>query len=413
MRRLKIGFFIDSYFPMIDGVAMVVDHYARLMSRYADVTVFAPKTGEYDFDKLPYETVLCKSLSMGHVDYRIPLANVDPGFHRALDAAQLDIVHIHSPFFIGKSGIRYAKRNGIPSVSTLHTQFHLEFQRAVHAERLTQFAVARMMRVFDDADEVWTLNERMTDLYTDTYGGTKVPIIVRNATDMSPLADSHQTAAVNDRYWIRPDEKVLLYVGRIDSLKNISTSIDALSLLKKQSPHPFRMLIVGSGKDQATYMDKVLQMDLSDQVTFCGRITDRAFLAQIYARADLFLLPSLFDANSLVQIEAASQSTPTLFVRGSITSASVVDGVNGFLCENTKESLAARVAALLNQPALLKQVGENAHRDLYRTWEMATDEAYDRYLHLIEAGMRHDRVPRRIPVVSTIAKRLHTVARNQ
>ncbi len=38
-------------------------------------------------------------------------------------------------------------------------------------------------------------------------------------------------------------------------------------------------------------------------------VKDRELLASIYARADLFLFPSLYDASSIVQIEAALQKT--------------------------------------------------------------------------------------------------------
>ena len=44
-RRMRIGIFQDAFFPMIDGVVEVVDHYAREMQRYADVTVVVPETG--------------------------------------------------------------------------------------------------------------------------------------------------------------------------------------------------------------------------------------------------------------------------------------------------------------------------------------------------------------------------------
>ena len=39
--RIKIGLFVDAFFPMIDGVAMVVDNYAKRLVKYADVFVFA------------------------------------------------------------------------------------------------------------------------------------------------------------------------------------------------------------------------------------------------------------------------------------------------------------------------------------------------------------------------------------
>ena len=42
-KRLKIAMFVDTYFPMIDGVAMVVDNFAKRIQKYADVTVFCPK----------------------------------------------------------------------------------------------------------------------------------------------------------------------------------------------------------------------------------------------------------------------------------------------------------------------------------------------------------------------------------
>lgn len=385
MHRLRIGFFVDSFFPMIDGVVMVVDHYARQMSRYADVTVFAPRTGTYPTNGLPYRTILCKSIMMHRNDYRIPLANADPAFHKELEASELDIVHSHSPFFIGKAGIRYAKRNQIPCVATLHTQFHLEFERAMHTEALTRLAVSRMMRVFNEADEVWTLNDRMAELYIHAYGGIKSPVIAPNATDMRPLDDpASEMEQINHRFSIKPEERVLLYVGRMDALKNLSTIIGALALLKRHPAIPFKMFFVGSGKDQAAYMDEVSHEGLTDRTIFCGRITDRALLARLYARADLFLFPSLFDANSLVQIEAASQGTPTLFVKGSVTSASVVDGENGFLCDNSSASLAARIAEILGETALLSHVGEKARRTLFRTWESVTGEAYGRYLRLVK-----------------------------
>ena len=48
-KRLKVGLFIDTFFPMVDGVVVVVDNYARKLSAYCDVVVFAP-VGRKKFD---------------------------------------------------------------------------------------------------------------------------------------------------------------------------------------------------------------------------------------------------------------------------------------------------------------------------------------------------------------------------
>ena len=39
MKKITIGLFIDTFFPMIDGVVMVVDNYAKELSKYANVII--------------------------------------------------------------------------------------------------------------------------------------------------------------------------------------------------------------------------------------------------------------------------------------------------------------------------------------------------------------------------------------
>ena len=40
----KVGLFIDTWYPMVDGVIKVVDNYARRLMQYCDVVVFCPAT---------------------------------------------------------------------------------------------------------------------------------------------------------------------------------------------------------------------------------------------------------------------------------------------------------------------------------------------------------------------------------
>lgn len=43
----KVGLFIDTWYPMVDGVIKVVDNYARRLMQYCDVVVFCPATRGY------------------------------------------------------------------------------------------------------------------------------------------------------------------------------------------------------------------------------------------------------------------------------------------------------------------------------------------------------------------------------
>ena len=123
-KKITIGLFVDSFFPMTDGVIMVVDNYARRLVKYANVIVFAPKyRKKYDDSKLPYQVIRCNSFEPAFFDYLLPVPKLDMKFYKKLNSCNLDIVHIHSPFTLGKVGVKYAKERNIPCIGTMHSQF--------------------------------------------------------------------------------------------------------------------------------------------------------------------------------------------------------------------------------------------------------------------------------------------------
>ena len=144
------------------------------------------------------------------------------------------------------------------------------------------------------------------------------------------------------------------------------------------------MFYVGEGQDFEELEKRVKKSSIADNVILTGKITDRELLKAIYLRAKLFLFPSMYDASSLVQIEAASQGTPTIFLKNSATSATVTDNVNGFLSEPTAEKFAEKIEEILADDELYKKVQEGAVRDLYVTWDDCVKEMYQKYLQAIE-----------------------------
>lgn len=115
----------------------------------------------------------------------------------------------------------------------------------------------------------------------------------------------------------------------------------------------------------------------------CGKITNRQELAYFYQRADLFLFPSVYDASSIVQIEASSQSTPTVFLKNTATASTVEDNVNGFLSDYSVDAYAKKIIEVIENKKLYQSVCKNAHRDLYKNWEDIVKEAYNNYQEII------------------------------
>lgn len=381
-KRLKIGFFVDVFFPMIDGVAVVVDNYAKRLAKDHDVTVFCPKARDKAYvDDFPYRVVRSLKLSIPKTDYDLSLPIADWAFAKALLESKLDVVHIHSPFSIGQAGIEYAKLRHLPVVATIHSQYKRDFLERSESELLAEIGIKGVVLAFNACDECWPVNNAMAGLYRDF--GVRKPIVVHhNATDLVPLPDEPDLE-LRRQYGILGDEAVLLFVGRIDPIKNIFFTLEALVHLKKLGV-PYKMLYVGSGPAAAELEQKIRAKGLSDRILMPGRIVDRTMLARHYRLADLFLFPSLYDASSLVQIEAASQKTPAVFLRGAATADTITDGVNGFLSDNDPKAYAELLARVLADKPSLANVSEAAFRDLYQSWDNAVRKAERRYVELME-----------------------------
>ena len=92
----------------------------------------------------------------------------------------------------------------------------------------------------------------------------------------------------------------------------------------------------------------------------------------------------MYDTNSLVQKEAASQSIPTVFLEGAVTATSATDGVNGFIAPATAEGYAAKIESVLSDEAQYKRVAEGAKRSLWRSWDDAVEELKSEYRRLVD-----------------------------
>lgn len=381
----KVGLFIDTWYPMVDGVIKVVDNYARRLMKYCDVVVFCPETRGYskeDDEAMPYKVVRCMSIPIIGNDYDIPASALDPMFDAQLIKSEIDFVHIHSPFSVGLAGVLFAKIHKIPVVATLHSQYKQDFEQQPLMGKIkpaVNIALNSIIGVFNLCDECWAVNKDIRDLYVNEYA-LKAPCKVRlNATDHMPVADPEASALeVNRTFGVPEDATVFLFVGRINFIKNIDFTVRSLAKAKEMGLKNFRMLFAGKGQDEEKLADLVQELGLTEEVIMCG-LADKPMLEKLYSRAKLFLFPSLYDANSLVQIEAACQGTPTIFLKGARTAATVTPGVNAYVSEPGEENFARLILDVLADEEGYARISEAARRDLYLNWDDVVKEVYEDY----------------------------------
>jgi glycosyltransferase involved in cell wall biosynthesis len=175
----------------------------------------------------------------------------------------------------------------------------------------------------------------------------------------------------------------MLFVGQHRWEKNVKLIIDSLKQLKNKEK-PFKMVFVGEGYAASDMQKLVKKYDLQDQVVFLGVLTDRQELQHVYAAADLFVFPSIYDNSPLVMQEAAAFNVPSVVIRNSSSAENILDGVNGFLIENDVPDLTKKISDLMKDQHAIKIAGEGARKSIYHPWESIIDDVYMRYTELIK-----------------------------
>lgn len=379
-RRLKIGLFLDTFFPMVDGVIQVVHNYASLLSQFADVTVFTTSTTKADYDDsiYPYKVVRCKVMKASFIDYDIPIPSQDRTFKKILEESNLDIVHIHSPFGVGKTGAMYAKKHDIPLISTFHSQYKKDIDKVTNNSSLTKMVLSVLMNVFNQADVCLTMNSYCAKILKE-YGYTGKIELVSNATSLVPTKPKEDYAqCANALLHISPSVPVFCFVGRLIGAKNIFFILDALAKLKEKQPN-FKFVFAGTGIDEEKLKAACEKHKLQQQVIFTGLLRGDDLLS-VYARSLLLVFPSDYDTDGIVKIEAASVNTASVCLKDSGAGANIEDKQNGLLIQPQVESLVQVLEYALLHPQEMQTLGKKAHETLFVTWDNVVQTIYRKYL---------------------------------
>ncbi len=379
---MKIGLFSETFLPVMDGVGRTVQAYAyALCAMGHEVTVSAPMYEAGYRGGWPFQLVDWKSRPVpGARHYRMGMGILDGNYQKRMKEIKLDIVHAHTPFSAGLAAWYAARRRDAPLVYTFHSKYYDDFYKATRSRTLSRAGIAYLVRFMRCCDEVWAVSEPAARVVRE-YGFSGPVRVMPNGVEIrSPNAQASSAAAL--RFGLG-DAPALLFAGQMDWKKNILLILMAAALLRRRGLI-FRLILAGQGKDMEGIRRKTRELGLEEITVFTGHLTDTAELDALYQRADLFLFPSLYDTAGLVVREAAAMGTPSVLIRGSDAADVIVDGGNGFLCENDPESLARILAETLSDKERLAHVGRNARETLPKGWDEIVKDVVRQYERIIE-----------------------------
>lgn len=171
----------------------------------------------------------------------------------------------------------------------------------------------------------------------------------------------------------QPDECVgyrLLFVGRLAANKNQAGLIMTLAALRRRSPWPVSLTLVGGGDAETIRRLQQLARDhgVADAVVFTGKVNDAA-LQRHYREADLYLSLSEHEGFGMPLIEAMAHELPVLAYAAPDSSIADTVGQGGLLLEQADPELAAAAALMmLRNPGLRARI-INAQRERLAQFE--------------------------------------------
>lgn len=352
---MRVGLFTESYDPIINGVSTSVKTLAsELQGTGHEPTIVAPRYPGFQDDEnglLVRRMPSLRTLFNPHNPMVPPPIGPPPA---ALKGADFDIVHTHHPFGLGMHGRLWARRLGVPLVSTNHTLYreYTHYFPLVPKRTAQAFVSATMRRYYNSCDLVVVPSRAAARILEDL--GVTVPVrVVPTGVPPAPAVLAAAKEQVAKTYALRPNTPLLLYVGRLAREKNLDLLIDVFTRVCEAYggvADPPVLLLVGSGPYAETCRRRVRAAGVETQVRFAGFLP-RSLIAPIYSAATLFVFPSGTETQGVVLSEAQSHGLPCVVVGAGGAPEFVRPDIDALVVPPEAAAFAGAVLALLRDDA--------------------------------------------------------------
>ena len=326
--RLRVALVCDWFLPRLGGLELHLRDLAQHLNaagHTAEIITTTP--GDPVVEGVRVHRVEARRLRGGQVIYtRRGMRAVE----HAVQQGQFDVIHSHvsivSP--VAYAGARAGQRLGLPTVVTFHS--------VPRGPRILYRVLGRMLGIHRWQAIISAVSTTAAEAVAPLIGHQPV-LRLPNGIDPSlwRIAEGPKD----------PQEVHLVTVMRLNKKKRPAALIRAFAALRKRVPErSFWLRIVGDGPERKNLERLVAKLDLRENVFFFGHRT-REQIRDMFANADIFVMPSTMESFGLAALEARTAGLPVV--------AMAETGVADFIHEEREGLLATSDAHLIEQLARL------------------------------------------------------------
>ncbi len=303
----------------------------------------------------------------------------------ASEGVGYDLVHSHY-WLSAEPGRRLAEREGAPHVFTHHTVAEVKERAGGAPESRARKEAER--RAVEGADMVVTFTEEESCALGEFYGLDPGRARVAPMGFDDALFRPRGQAAARERLGIGRDERVALFVGRIDPFKGPDLLLRSLARIPDQGE--LRVLLVGGAEEDASvgWLKGIAEeLGLSERLDWRHAVP-QSELPDYYAAATVCVAPSRHETFGLAALEAMACGAPVAASNVGGLRELVVDGETGLLAPpGDADALASALGDLLGNPTRARRMGAaGAERSRWYSWSRTASALLGVYEELVEGS---------------------------
>lgn len=372
---MRIGIFTDTYPPYINGVSTSISMLERALKKKGHkvfIVTVNPEKMTYKYEK---NKIRIPGIPTGIYDYRLtgiyPIRAI-----KTIKSWDLDVIHTHTEFGIGTFARIIAKQLNIPLVHTYHTMYedYVHYITKGYFNGTSKKIVEHLTKFYCDktAKELIVPTKKAYDLFKEKYKVDKNVHIIPTGIEIEKFyrenINKEKLEQIKQNLNIKPEDKIVLYIGRLGEEKNVDFLIDNQKILSNKNKN-IKLLIVGSGPDEEKYKEKTKQLNLEENIIFTGKVPYNE-IQYYYNIGNIFVTASTTETQGLTVIEAMAATLPVVCIDDESFRNTVVHELNGFLFK-TKEEYIEYIEKLVENKDLLKKMGKQA--------KISTDQYSSKY----------------------------------
>jgi phosphatidylinositol alpha 1,6-mannosyltransferase len=350
-RKLRVAIVTESFLPQVNGVTNSVLRILESFSRQGhQAIVIAPESVDGPQEYAGFRVKRVPSISVkGLLPVGMPQKTIKP----LIDGFAPDVIHLASPFFLGKYVAKIAQDLEIPTLSIYQTD------------------VAGFARHYGLTIAHGSLKKWVANIHSQTNRTLAPSSWSCNSVKFDP--QNRDIELRTSLLGMRPDRKIVGYVGRLANEKRI----DDLAIL--DSRDDVQLVIIGDGPA------KNRLKNLLPNAIFVGYKSGED-LAKYYASLDLFIHTGKHETFCQSIQEALASGVPVIAPNSGGPLDLVKHGWTGYLIDTSNsQELNHAVNLVLRSPELLTMSKRARESVIHRTWESVNSQLISHYSELIGA----------------------------